>query len=1070
MEKKLPRIFMILFVLIGHLVYGQSQTIEGTVTDENGVPLPGVTVLVKGTSTGVQTDFDGNYVIEAAQNDVLVFSFVGMKTVEYTVGSSNTVDVVMETDTAQLEEVVVTALGITREKKSLGYASQQIDGEELTRSRNSNALNSLSGQVAGVQITNNSGQLGGSTRIVLRGVGSITQGNKPLIVVDGIPLDNSNYNSNSAQTGSGGYDFGDTGFDINPDDIASMNVLKGGAAAALYGNRANNGAIIITTKSGKEGKAEITLNTGISLETINVIPQVQKLYGGGGGDNSTIEQSTFDQATINGTTYNIVQYGVDESWGPRYDPNALVLHWDAFDPEFPNQYLNPRPWVYPETDKEDFFNTGVSTNNGVAFSLGSEKSTMRLSLNNTQSAGIVPQSELDKTSLNFNGNTKLSDRLSVDAGINLTITDGYNRPAFGYSGNSLILQFFQFGQTQLDYNRLRDYKLPDGTQRTWNRISVENGTPRYTDNPYWIINESYAEDKRSRWFGNVGAKYNFTDDFYITGKIYLDQYDFRVATRIAEGSQAQSQYYEADRDFTEINYEAILHYDKKFFDDILSLNAFVGGNKRDTEFKSLIGQTQGGLVVPNIYNLNNSVANPLVTDFDQNKQIESVFASASFGYDNMLYLTVTGRNDWSSTLPDGNNSFFYPSINGSFLFSQVIENQWLSFGKIRGGYAEVGSDTDPYQLRNTYESRVPFFGSIRYNQPDQNNNPNLKPERKNTWEVGLEMGFFENRFRFDVTYYDEITEDLITPVQVDPSTGYNSTVANAGKLSNKGIEALVNITPVRTDDLDWTITWNFAKNENELLELLPGVNSLELARFPFNGVTLNAIVGEPYGVIRGTNYVFDDSGNRVVGDNGLYLETPTVENLGSVLPDYNMGFRNTISYKNFDFSFLIDTQKGGVYRSLTNIWGHYSGILESTAANNIREVGIVVPGVTGDVAYNDDGSYTVTNTAQNTTVVPAQRWGQDFFFGNDNQNVFKADYWKLREVTLGYNLPEDWLGESKISSVRFSLFGRNLLVWGLDNDNFDPEVATGGSGNIQGSEGGSLPSTRTYGLNIEIKL
>jgi TonB-linked SusC/RagA family outer membrane protein len=1056
-------------VLAVQITFAQERTITGTVVDEDGLPLPGVTVLIKGTNTGTQTDFDGNYSIGADQGDILVYSFVGMETAEYTVENVDTIDVTLTTDSAQLDEVVVTALGISREKKSLGYASQAVDGGDLTRSRSSNALNALSGQVAGVQITNNSGQLGGSSRIVLRGVGSITQGNKPLIVVDGIPLDNSNYNSEDAQDGGGGYDFGDTGFDINPDDIESMNVLKGGAAAALYGNRANNGAIIITTKSGKEGKAEITINSGISFESVNVIPQVQKLYGGGGGDATTIGQSTFDQVTINGTSYNIPQYGVDESWGPRYDPNTEVLHWDAFDPEFPEQYLNPRPWVYPENDKEDFFNTGMTTNNGVAFSLGSEKSNMRLSLNNTQSQGIVPGSELDKTSLNFNGSSQLTDKFEVNAGINLTVTDGYNRPAFGYSGNSVILQFFQFGQTQLDYNRLQDYILPNGQQRTWNRIAYDNPTPRYTDNPYWIINKNYSEDKRTRWFGNVGARYDFTDNLYATAKMYMDNYDFRVATRIAEGSQAQSEYYEADRDFTEINYEAILHYNKDI-SDAFNINAFVGGNKRDTKFRSLIGETQGGLVVPEIYNLNNSVANPRIEDFDQNKQIESVFGSASFGYDDMLYLTVTGRNDWSSTLPEGDNSFFYPSINGSFVFSQVLDTDWISFGKIRGGYAEVGSDTDPYQLRNTYQSRVPFFGSIRYNQPDQNNNPNLQPERKNTWEVGLEMGFWDNRVSFDVTYYDEVTEDLITPVQVDPATGYNSTVANAGKLSNKGIEALVNITPIKTEDFNWNVTWNFAKNENELLELLPGVNSLEIASFPFNGVTLNAVVGERYGQIRGTNYVFDDEGNRVVGANGSYLETPNVENLGSILPDYNMGIRNAFSYKNFDFSFLIDMQKGGVYRSLTNIWGNYSGILEETAANNRREDGVVLEGVTGDVTYNDDGTYTVSNTSENTTRISAQRAGQDYFFGNDAQNVFEADYWKLREVTLGYTFPKDWMGKSGIESVRLSAFGRNLLVWGLDNDNFDPEVATGGSGNIQGSEGGSLPSTRSYGLNVEIKL
>ncbi|TXD82297.1 SusC/RagA family TonB-linked outer membrane protein [Subsaximicrobium wynnwilliamsii] len=1067
MKTKFSGILTLLLVFVVQISFAQEVSVTGKVTDENGMPLPGATVVIQGTTTGASTDFDGNYAINASQGEVLEFRYVGYSTKSITVGASNVINASLALDNT-LDEVVVTALGISREKKSLGYSTQQIAGEELTETRNATALNALSGRVAGVQISTPSGNLGGSTRILIRGIGSITQNNRPLIVVDGIPLDNSNYNSNSAQTGGGGTDFGDTGFDINPDDIASMNVLKGGPAAALYGNRASNGVIIITTKTGKKGKGEIVLNSGVSFETINVVPQVQKLYGGGGGIASTFEQSDFNSVNINGQPFDIVDYATDESWGPRYDPTRSVLHWDAFDPEFPNEFLQPRAWVYPKNDREDFFNTGVSVNNGVSFSSGTEKGQMRLSINNTQQTGIVPNSELDKTSFNFNGSSKITEKLEVSAGINYTVTNGFNRPAIGYTGAGVIQQFFQFGQTSVDMERLKQYQLPDGTQRTWNRIAYDNPNIRYSDNPYWTINKNVTTDKRTRYFGDVGMKYNFTDELYVTAKIYSDTYDDRRSSRTAQGSAEQSLYTEVDRDFSETNYEAILFYDTDIANDRISINSFFGTNKRVSSFQSLDGSTNGGLVVDGIYNLNNSVANPFVNDFDSRRQIESVFASASFGFDDTYYLTVTGRNDWSSTLPEANNSFFYPSLSGSVVFSEFFEADWFTFGKIRGGYAEVGGDTEPYNLRNAFASNPAFFDGIRFTQPSQNNNPNLRPENKKTWEVGLEMGFFKNRVNMDLTYYNERTEDLITPVQVDPSTGYTSTVANAGVLENKGFEALVNITPIRTDDFDWTVTWNFAKNDNELLELLPGVNSLELARFPFNGVTLNAIVGQPYGIIRGTDFVYDDNGNKVIKANGLYAETVTQQNLGSVLPDYNMGFRNSISYKNFDFSFLIDVQKGGKYRSLTNIWGHYSGILESTAANNIRVEGVVLEGVTGTIDYNDDGSYTVTNTAENTQAVPAQRWGQDHFFGADALNVFDADYVKLREVALGYTFPKKWTGD--VASIRLSAFGRNLFVWGLDNENFDPEVATSGSGNIQGSEGGSLPSTRTYGLNLEIKL
>ena len=1053
--------------LLSLFVTAQEKTITGTVSDQNNIPLPGASVVVKGTASGTQTDFDGNYAIQAKSGDVLVFSYIGQKTEERGVGADNVINVSLLEDAQALEEVVVTALGISREKKSLGYATQEVNGDDLSESRSSNALNALSGKVAGVQVSNASGNLGGSSRILIRGAGSITQENRPLIVVDGIPLDNSNYNSTGTQSGGGGRDFGDAGFDINPDDIATMNVLKGGAAAALYGSRASNGVIQITTKSGKKGRAEVTFNSGVSFENVNILPKVQKLYGGGGGNPNTIGQSTFNQATIDGTTYDVVDYATDESWGPKYDANKLVLHWDAFDPEFAEDYLNPRPWVYPANDGKSLFNTGTTINNGISFSNADENSNLRLSLNNTQTTGILPNTNLDKTTVNFNGSTKVGDKLKIDASVNFTVTEGFNRPASGYSGNSVILQLYQFGQTSLDYERLKKYKTPDGRMRTWNRVSANDPTPRYTDNPYWVLNENLSEDKRTRWYGSVGGTYNFTEDLYAVAKVYGDTYNFRVNQQNAVGGASQAFYSEDDRNFQELNYEGRLHFDKRLFDNKLSINSFVGANRRDNEFHRISGNTNGGLVVPGFYNLANSSDNASVTEFDSKRRINSLFGSVSFGYDNFAYLTVTGRNDYSSTLPAGNNSYFYPSVSGSFIASKFINASWLSFAKVRAGYAEVGSDTDPYQLRNTFAGSDPFLGSVPFTVQSSNKNSSLLPEQKRTYEFGLEMSFFKNRLGFDVTYYNELTSDLITPLVVDPSTGYTSTVQNAGELENKGFEILFNATPVQSENFSWDVAWNFATNDNKLLSLADGIETLQIARFPFNGVSLNAVVGEPYGQIRGTNYVFDADGNKVVNSSGSYAESRNVENLGSILPDYNMGIRNTFTYKNISLGVLIDIQKGGKYRSLTNIWGNYSGILEQTAANNIREDGIVLPGVTGTVTYDANDNYTVSNTSANTQVIPAQQYGGDFFFGPDAQNVFNSDYMKLREVTLSYNIP---VKDVKfLNSAKLSAYGRNLLVWGLDNDNFDPEVATSGSGNIQGSEGGSLPSTRTYGLNLQLK-
>ncbi|WP_298328908.1 SusC/RagA family TonB-linked outer membrane protein [uncultured Dokdonia sp.] len=1066
MKTKFSGILTLLLAFVVQVSFAQ-LTVTGTVKDDTGVPLPGANVLLKGTNTGTQTDFDGNYSIEAEQGQSLVFTYVGFTDQTILVGTSSTINVTLAAGDA-LDEVVITALGISREKKSLGYSTQEVSGEEIAETRNPNALNSISGKVAGVQISNATGNLGGSTRIVIRGASSITGENRPLIVVDGIPLDNSNYNSSSTQSGGGGRDYGDAGFDINPDDIATMNVLKGGPAAALYGSRASNGVILITTKSGKKGRAEVTVNSGITFETVNILPKIQKLYGGGAGDASTIGQAGFNQATINGTTYDVVDYGTDESWGPRFE-GQQVLHWDAFDPEFADDFLQTRAWSAPKNNIDSFWDTGVSYNNGVSFSQGTDKSTMRLSANNTRTDGIVPNSNLRKNSINFNATSQISDKLKVEAIVNLTVTEGFNRPASGYTGAGVVQQLYQFGQTSLDYSRLRDYKLADGSQRPWNRISATNGNPRYSDNPYWTLYENTAKDKRTRWYGNLGATYNFTDDFYVVGKVYADTYDFRINERVAVGSQGVAGYAESDRDFEEINYEARVHYDKKFFDNKVSLNTFLGTNRRDAEFHRLSAATSGGLVVPGLYTISNSADPAQATEFDSRKRVNSVFGSVSVGYDNFAYLTFTGRNDWSSTLPADNASFFYPSVNGSLVFSNLIEAEWLSFGKIRGGYAEVASDTDPYSLATIFSASIPFLGDVPFSTSNTSQNPNLEPEFKNTYEFGLEMAFLQNRISFDLTYYNEETSNLITPVQVDPSTGFSSTFTNGGTLRNRGIEALVNATVIQTENFSWDTTFNFSKNNNELLELIDGVESLQIASFPFNSVTLNAVVGEPYGIIRGTNFVFDDQGNKVVNSNGSFAETQDQENLGTILPDFNLGIRNTFRYKNLSLGFLVDIQEGGKYRSLTNIWGNYSGILEQTATDNKREVGTVLEGVTGTVTYDANGDYTVTDTAANTQVISAQQEGTDYFFGPDAANVFDADYIKLREVSLSYRLPSEWIKNLGVSDVMLSAFGRNLGVWGLDNDNFDPEVATSGSGNIQGSEGGSLPSTKSYGFNVQLK-
>jgi TonB-linked SusC/RagA family outer membrane protein len=1040
MKLKFNGFLVLVVVLVAQLTFAQERSVSGVVSDNAGMPLPGVSVLVKGTKNGTQSDFDGKYSLKAAPSDVLVFSFVGMKTSEKS-ASSTTVNVKLTDDSVELESVVITgALGIKRDKKSLSYAAQDLKGNIISEGGTNNAVSALSGNVAGLQVTAPS-TMGGSTRLVLRGVGSVTGENRPLIVIDGIPLDNGNYNTSTTQRGAGGRDYGDASADINPDDIESVTVLKGGPAAALYGSRAGNGAILYTTKSGKKngGKSEISINTGITFESIYKMPTLQKEYGGG-------SSTTLEDQVIDGKTYKIADYGTDESWGPKYDPTLMYLPWNAFDPEFANDYLKEKAWVAPKNDVDSFFNTGITRNNSISFTKSNQDSSIRFSYANQKTDGIVPNSSLSKNTFSINANAKLYDNLKVEGMTTYVQTKGFNRPEVGYGDNGLAQKFFQWGQRQLDFNELKDYKLANGQQRSWNRIGWDDGTPNYSDNAYWIINENTSSDTRNRFYGNGKITWNITSDLYAVGNVYGDTYSFNIDEQVAIGSQATSSFTTNARTLTDFNYEGRLHYDKKF--DKFSLNSFVGANRRSYNFSRVNGKTVGGLAIPNIYNLSNSVAPAQAENYAEEMRTNSVYGFVSLGYDDFLFLEVTDRNDWFSTVFKDVN---YASVTGSFIFSELTDLSWLNYGKIRGGWAQAGNATTPYRLVLNGDSDTPFNNDIRYSQPNTASNRFLKPELKTTKEVGLEVSLFDRRVGLDLTYYDVVTTDLITPVQMDPTVGYPFALKNAGKLQNKGFEATVTINPVRTTDFRWDLTWNFAKNDNRLLELAPDLNELIIANAPFQA-SLLAVTGQRYGQIYGTDFTYDNKGNKVVDANGKYIPTAR-KSLGNVTPDYNMGIRNTFKYKSLSLGFLIDIQQGGSYFSTSHMWGSYSGMLEATAANGIRENGITV-----DAVYEDG--------TKNTSVLPGQAWAQQHY-GLDAMNVFDASYVKLREVTLGYNFPKKIIGP--LADVRFSVFARNLFTWGLDWEGMDPEMASYGSGNTQGLEGGSLPSTRTYGMNLEFK-
>ncbi|MGB3065196.1 SusC/RagA family TonB-linked outer membrane protein [Sphingobacterium thalpophilum] len=1062
MKHKLLSLFVGSMILTS-VAFAQEKKVSGRVTGADGKPLAGVTIAVQGSNVATQTDANGNYSLSVPTGKVIVFRSVGYadKTLIVKEGQS-AFNVILDNSDNALDEVVVTALGISRDKKSLGYATQEVKGDVIAAARGGNALQSLSGNVAGAVISAPSSSLGGSTRIVLRGIGSLTGENKPLIVVDGIPMNNSNYNSANAERGAGGRDYGDAGFDINPDDIESVNVLKGGPASALYGARAANGVVLIKTKTAKKGRDEIVFNSGIAFEKLGITPKLQKLYGGGFSDE-------FNTATINGKEYQLVDYSADESWGPKLE-GQQVLHWDAFDPNDTENYLKTRAWVYPKNDYKTFFNTGVTYTNSLALAKSYENTSARLSLSNTSQSGIVPNSDLKRSTVALSLDNKFSDKLTARGTINYIRTNGFNRPEQGYGDNSIGQKMFQWGQTQLDYSRLKNYKTITGEQKSWNIKSWDDPTPNYSDNHYWIVNENISTDQRDRFYGNVEMRYDIAPGLYATGNIYGDNYTLRINEQVAVGSLATSSFSEAIREFMEMNYEARVHYDKKW--DLFSLNSFIGTNRRNTTTHRSSAATSGGLIVPNLYTINNSSQAATIETNKTQKRVNSIFGSVSAGYKDLVFLDFGWRNDWSSTLPENDNSYFYPSVTGSFVFSQIVKAPWLSFGKLRAGWSQVGNDTDPYRLADVYLNNVfdntTFLGNPYFLKGLSKLNSQLRPETKKSYEFGLEAQFLKNRIGIDFTYYNEETTDLIMAVTTGAETGFSSRVLNAGRTVNKGIEAMLTLVPVRNEDFEWTSNINFSRNRNKVMELAEGLQSLTIGTAPFNA-TLIARPGEAYGQIFGSDFVYDNDGNKVVSEaSGLYLKTPN-KSLGSILPDFNAGWRNTFTYKSVTLSALIDMQKGGKFFSISNMFGHYTGVLEETAANGVRENGIVSSGVTGKVTFNQDGSYTVTDVKENTKNVTAQQYYGNYYSGPTAQNVFDADYVKLREITIGYNLPKEFISRFRLKGATISGFARNLATWGLANKNFDPEMATTGSGNIQGFEGGNLPASRTFGFNLKLQ-
>ena len=1066
MKTKFSGILTLLLVLIVQLTFAQEKTISGTVADDTGLPLPGVNIIIQGTSTGTQSDFDGNYSIDAAAGQTLVYSYVGFETQEVAVGASNKMNVTLKAGSV-LDEVVVTALGVSREKQSLGYSTQQVAGEDVATVKGNNFTNALSGKVSGLQIRRNN-NIGGSTNVVIRGNTSLTGDNQALFVIDGVPISNRNTNAVAQGTASGNYyDYGNAASDINPDDIESINVLKGAAASALYGSRAANGVIIITTKKGKKAKGlGVTINSNATVGFIDksTFAEYQNQYGPGYG-----EYFTFEDIDGDGFDDQVSNYVDDASYGPALDPNLFLYQWDSFDPASPN-YLKKTPYVAAENGPITFFETPITLTNSISISNGLENGSYRLAYTKLDQSGLLPNSRLDRHNFILSGTYDVSDKLTASGFANYIKSSALGRNSTGYNDN-VVGNMKQWWSVTTDIKDQRDIYYATGRNVSWNPGTSDPGAaPIYWDNPYWTRYENYQNDGRSRFIGNFELNYELASWVNVTGRVSTDTYNEEQEERRAVGSVAtpfgvargnvDSGYLRRDITATETNYDLMLNFDTDFSESI-SFAGILGTNIRRNEFNSLTSSTSGGLVVPGLYSLQNS-ASSLPNPVEQAEKIgvDGVYASASFGFGNIVFLDGTYRIDHFSTLPADESSVGYPSVSTSFVFSKLLNVNAITFGKLRLNYAEVGNGAPFDRLYDTYV----INGDVGNSIPNVANNPNLKPELTKSYEAGIEMRFANNRLGFDVSYYKSNSIDQIVTVPISAATGYTGKLLNAGEIENTGIEVSLNAMPVKNDNFSWAINANWSQNKNEVIALPDGIETLQLGSFQ-GGVTINAVVGEPYGVIYGQDYVYLNGEKVVNPDNGRYLKTPVSNNvLGNTNPDWLAGITNTLTYKALSFSFLIDIQEGGSLFSLDQYYGQATGIYANTAYTNdlgnpVRNTledggGYINPGV------NPDGSTNTTRTDANGfsgfgyAALPAAEF------------VYDASFIKLRQVSLTYTMPSKLLDNTFMTGLSFSVTGSNLWIIDKNLPYADPEAGLS-SGNLQGYVTGSLPTTQDYGFNIK---
>lgn len=1058
-----------LSLLLVMLIFASAQllaqrTISGKVTDaSDGSSIPGVSVLVKGSTIGTVSDIDGKYSIVVPKNDgILVFSFVGMKTVELPLTSSNTMNVTMESSSTDLEGVVVTALGIKKDVKTLSYSATQVGTEELSKSASTSAMGSLQGKVAGVMINTNSGGPGASSKVVIRGYGSIANGNNPLYIIDGVPLDNT-------VNESAGYDFGNNANNINPNDIETINILKGSQATALYGSRAAGGAIIITTKKGNKGLA-VELDSKVGFSTPLMTPQLQNVFGQGWSGHFAFEE--------NG------------SWGPMFDGQQRL--WG-------NVYNNSqklKAFQAEKTNLRDFYDVGFMTFNTLSVGGGNEDTKFRVSIGHDNEDGYLPTNvdSYNRTTISMNGSTKLSN-FSITGSANYIKRDGANTPDGRGGTNSAANLYSELLQMPRSINIIG---LKDYVNDPFN--SPDYFFTPYASNPYFALSENINSFNDDRFYGNIGLEYKFTNALRTTLTVGHDVTSFsnsehEAIVRFTPGTpqaiwgaqENPGMVEEYEANWHETNLDWILFYDKALGDNF-KLETFAGFNAYERGFNSLTSSISS-LTIPGYYNLSNTEGTKVTTSRNTLRRTTGVFGSAQFGYKEIAYLTVTARNDWSSTLPKESNSFFYPSVGLSYIATEMFPEmkQVFSFLKLRANWGMNGRDADVYLINSVMISgnvavpfgsyQFPLGGVNAYEVSNTIGNKALKPELSSIYELGTDMRFFLNRLSIDFTYYNKQTTNQILAVTGAPSTGYTAQTKNFGKIQNVGIETLLTGVPVKTKNFEWTSIISYTRNRNYVLELTEGLDEYVFATVYNTQLVLKAPAeGEKrteFGLIKVPGILKDDNGNIVVNESGFPQTTAEPEVIGSIQPKYLLGFSNKFRYKNVEVGLTFDIRQGGLMYSGTADLNYFVGNAPQTLYNYRQP--FIIP---NSVKPNPDYDATDPNSpeyVENDIIIDATNVNNPYYYpsynlASERDRIISKSYVKFRDFYVNYTMPSNWFDVVGIKKASIGFQGHNLLMWTPEDNNFvDPEITSWGN-DITGELGEfrTGPSARTFTFNLKL--